>query len=145
VKATTLPHSTSFEVSNLAQLDERPVPMLVVRQVALMRAADGTTLPNLVDNIRLMIRNQDPGTAQSFDDSLIEAGYLDIHRREYDGSSFVLRMDRYFRVEGAFPRIRSDDVRPGVRACSYTVELAACLPFEINADHVWQAILGGKR
>jgi hypothetical protein len=140
VKTTASAHPTSFEVSNLVQLDERPLPMLLVRQVVLRPAAAGRTLPALVDEVRQIIRGQDAGTLQAFDDALMDAGYLDAHRREYEANSYVVRADHYFRVEGAFPRVRADDVRPGVRACSYSVEVAACLPFEIGADQAWRAI-----
>jgi hypothetical protein len=142
VKSTASLHPISFEVANLVQLDERSAPILLLRQSVLVQAAAGRTLPALVEEVRSIIRNQDAAALHAFEESLMDAGYLDAHRQHYIDAAYALRASRYFRVEGAFPRIRSDDVRPGVRSCSYSVEVAACLPFEISVEKARRIIQG---
>ena len=141
VKATASVNSTSFEVANLAQLDERLLPCLMVRYIALSRPnGRGETLPELVDAVAAAVTATDPAASLRFADSLLEVGYLDAHRPEYEEERFAVFSDRLFRVQGGFPRILADDVRPGVSACSYTVQLSACLPFLIdgkNARHIF--------
>lgn len=144
VKATASIHPVRFEVSNLAQLDDRSLPALILRHVALTRTpGSGETLPNLVDTLRHIIERTDSAAVQRFSDSLLEVGYLDAQRSEYDGEGYAVHAERSFEVRGDFPRILSSDVRPGIGACSYSVELAACLPFLIDEAQADRAIHGG--
>ncbi len=134
VKATASPGSASFEVSNLVQLDERPLPCLVVRHVALTRAeGQGETLPDMIDAISCAMSASDPSAGIRFSDSLLEIGYLRAHRANYGKEGFAMHSDRQFLVRGNFPRIRADELYAGVTACSYSVSLTACLPFLIDA------------
>ena len=134
VKATASPGSTSFEVANLVQLDERHLPCLVVRHIALVRAEGrGETLPSTIDGISGEISASDPSAAIRFSDSLLEMGYSHAHRAEYGKEGFTVHSDRQFLVRDDFPRIRTEELRAGVTACSYSVGLTACLPFLIDA------------
>jgi hypothetical protein len=144
VKATASVHPVGFEVSNLAQLDDRSFPSLILRHVVLVRThGSGVTLPDLVDTLRQTVERTDPAAAQRFSDSLMEIGYLDIHRGEYDSDGFVVHAERNFEVKEGFPRILASDVRPGITACSYSVELTACLPFLIEVAQAARVIHGG--
>jgi hypothetical protein len=143
VKATLSVHAVSFEVSNLAQLDDRSLPCLMLRHLALTRTqGTGGTLPDLIDAIRRAIAGTDPSASQRFSDSLLEVGYLDAHRAECADDSYAVHLERQFQVKGDFPRILSGDVRSGVSACSYSVQLSACLPFLIDEAEVNQIIQG---
>ena len=134
VKATASPGSASFEVSNLVQLDERHLPCLLVRHFALSRAEGrGETLPDMIDGISGAISASDPSAAIRFSDSLLEMGYSQAHRADYGKEGFAVHSDRQFVVREDFPRIRTEEVRAGVTACSYSVYLPACLPFLIDA------------
>ena len=144
VKATLAVHPTSFEVSNLAQLDERPLPHLILRHIALICSADiGETLADIVEDIQKMLAPSDLNAYQHFSDSLLEVGYLPAHRSLYDQDRYRVASDRKFRVADAFPRILTDDVRPGVLTCSYVVELSACLPYQMD-DPAAEAIIHGE-
>ena len=143
VKATASPGATSFEVSNLMQLDERPLPCLLVRHLALVKTeSQGQTLPAMIGDITAAISKADTAAAIRFSDSLLEVGYSEAHRADYGRDGFVVHSDRQFRVEGDFPRIHADEVRSGVTACSYSVHLAACLPFLIHAAEGCRIIHG---
>lgn len=143
VKATASIHAVSFNVSNLAQLDGRSLPALILRHVALTRAPGSSeTLPNLVDSLRQTIAATDPAAAKRFSDSLLEVGYLDAQRSDYDNDAYFVHAQRNFEVRGDFPRILSTDLCSGIVTCSYSVELAACLPFLIDETQADQVIHG---
>ena len=134
VKATASPGSAFFEVSNVAQLDERHLPCLVVRHIALVRAEGrGEMLPDMIDGISGEISASDPSAAIRFSDSLLEMGYSQAHRADYGKEGLTVHSDRQFLVRDGFPRIFADELRAGVAACSYSVSLTACLPFLIDA------------
>jgi hypothetical protein len=145
VKATLSVHAVSFEVSNLAQLDDRSLPFLLLRHLALTRThGTGGTLPDMIDAIRRAIVDTDRSAFQQFSDSLLEVGYLDAHRAEYADDSYGVHLERQFLVAGDFPRILSGDVRSGVSACSYAVQLSACLPFLIGEAEANRIIHGAS-
>lgn len=143
VKATASPDATSFEVANLIQLDERRLPCLLVWHLALVRTElRGQTLPDMINEIAEMISKSDAAAAIRFSDSLLEVGYSEAHRADYGREGFEVHSDKLFRVEGEFPRIYADEVRSGVAACSYSVHLAACLPFIMHAVEACRLIHG---
>ena len=143
VKATASPGSVSFEVSNLVQLDERDLPCLVIRHIALVRAEGrGETLPDMIDGISAEISASDPSASIRFSDSLLEMGYSQAHRVDYGKEGFAVHSDRQFLVRDDFPRIRAEELRAGVTACSYSVNLTACLPFLIDAAEACRMMHG---
>ena len=143
VKATAAAHPISFDVANLAQLDDRSLPALILRHVTLLRAPDsGETLPSLVDSLQQTIEATDPAAAQRFSDSLLEVGYLDAQRGDYENEAYSVHAQHNFEVRGDFPRILSSDLHAGIAACSYSVELAACLPFLIDETRADRALHG---
>jgi hypothetical protein len=145
VKATASLGSTSFEVSNLLQLDERPLAHLIVRHFTLKRVeGHGETLSDLIDEITRLIVALDPSSASRFADALLEVGYSHAHRSEYEKDGFSIHTDRQFHVRGDFPRILTDEVRAGISACSYSVQLSACLPFLIDPTSSREIIYGAR-
>ena len=134
IKATASAGSSSFEVSNLAQLDERFLPCLIVRHLTLVHVeGHGETLPDLVDRVAETLDLSDLSASRRFTDSLLEVGYSQAHRSNYGTAGFSVLSDRQFRVHADFPRILADEVRGGISACSYSIQLSACLPFTIDA------------
>lgn len=145
IKATASPGSISFEVSNLVQLDERHLSCLIVRHFTVARIEGrGETLPDLIDGISTAVAAEDPSAALRFADSLLEVGYSRAHRTDYVTTGFTVLSDRQFRVLGEFPRIHADEVRPGISACSYSVQLSACHPFLIDAISARQIVHGTR-
>ncbi len=142
VKATVSANPVSFEVSNLAQLDERVLPSLILRHLTLARTMTGETLPKLVDMVGMTIAATDPAALLCFTDSLLEIGYLEAHRAEYENERYKVHSDRHFLVQAGFPRILADELRTGITACSYSVQISACMPFLIDALTARQIVHG---
>ena len=142
VKATVSANPVSFDVSNLAQLDERVLPPLILRHLTLARTMTGETLPELVDAVGMTIAATDPAALLLFSDSLLEVGYLEAHRTEYENERYKVHSDRHFLVQAGFPRVLADELRTGITACSYSVQISACMPFLIDAPTARQIVHG---
>jgi hypothetical protein len=133
VKASTARDPSSFQVSNLDQLDAGTLDALLVHHVAVEAdAAAGDTLPEMVDKARASLIASDPAAASDLDRSLMEVGYLDIHADSYVRIFRVAEV-RWLRVAEAFPRLTRASVPAGVGAVSYSVTLDSCIPYMIDA------------
>jgi hypothetical protein len=137
VKATVSSNPNSIDISNLAQLENRTLPSLILRHLTLTRRSTGETLPEIVDSIETLLAATDPSASLRFGDSLLEVGYLETHRTEYNNQRYAIHQDRQFLVQNDFPRVLADDLRTGVTACSYSIHISACLPYII--DSFWAA------
>lgn len=134
IKATAAAAASTFQVTNLAQLDDVPSGSLVLAHYRLAESADGQSLPQLVEVVRQRLRHTRPEAVPELDHRLMDAGYIDTHARLYDGRLLSVRAVRFFSVGGNFPRLRPSTVPHGVVAASYNVDLLACLPHEIDLN-----------
>lgn len=135
VKSATVRHPTSFQVSNLEQLDLGSAHRLFVVHLLLLNDPDdGTTLPDVVARVRKLLDLNDPGAASEFDACLIEGGYLEIHAEGYRERRLTEHERRWFEVEPRFPRLTPSLIADGILAARYTVSLARISEFEVPAD-----------
>jgi hypothetical protein len=133
VKSTTFLPPTSFHASRLTQLDETLANPLVLAHCAWNTAAlVGTALPDLIERLRIQLASSDAAALSRFNDSLLRAGYLDLHAAAYRQPLYELVAIRLFSVRAGFPRLRLTDMPPGIVECSYEVDLLACNPFSIT-------------
>lgn len=143
VKATTGNSSSAIQISNELQLDDTDCGSLFLLHFWL-RAQEGTgyTLPGLVDEITGMLTGV---VAQDFADLLVRSGYHDVHRSLYDGVGYAERHRRYYAVEGSFPRIKSQDLRPGASKVAYRIDVAGFESFQRPEADVIGALMGTER
>lgn len=134
IKATAAAAASTFHVSHLVQLDDVPSGTLVLTHYRLAEAANGRTLPGLVELIRQHLRQSFPDGIAELDQRLMDAGYIDAHARLYEGRQLSVRAVRFFRVSDGFPRLRPSSVPHGVVDASYAVDLLACFPYEIDTN-----------
>ena len=133
VKASASRNPQSFQVSNLDQLDAGPLELLLVHHLTLDdRAVSGWTLSGIVAELRVILAEDDPAAASDFDEALIEAGYLDLHRDAYDETRYALLNAAWFDVEGAFPRLTRATTPSGVGKAKYSVILQSCAPHALD-------------
>ena len=146
VKSTTSRNPASFKVASLEQLDAGSLSCLIVHYSALsIDEGSGLCLPDFIAGLRQTIGATDPGAVSQFDASLIEAGYLDAHAEAYRERAFVVHKESWFEVGPGFPSLAPATVPPGVLAARYTISLAACAPFEINAKTAREKLKTGLR
>jgi hypothetical protein len=127
IKATSRQAPELIEIANADQLDDSRGQILLAH-VRLRPDPSGTTLPELVSEIRSLIVHEAGDRAAALDHLLMAAGYVDAQADLYT-RAFTWERTDFFRVDGDFPRIRRSDLRPGIRSSSYAIELRACAPY----------------
>lgn len=105
--------------------------------------AEGETLPEVVRTIREKLESEDHTACSQFDNSLIQAGYLDSQSHLYEERRLQELSEKVFEVRDGFPRLRPGDVPSGILDCRYTVELSSCSDFEVRGDQLDQMFSGG--
>jgi hypothetical protein len=88
------------------------------------------TLPELAGDLRSRLADE-AGALETFNERLLDAGYLDTHAPRYEGRRFSLRRELTFRIERGFPRLVERDLPEGVGDVSYALSLAACREFSV--------------
>ena len=145
VKSTTITPPVSVNIVNITQLDETLVELLLLCHTSLvLDGRNGESLPKLVDRLRTTIRGQDVSALYGFNAKLIEAGYLDSHRKLYADTRYRHRKTTVFKVNEGFPRITAEDLRGGISECSYSILLAACTPYEVEVSEAIGALLNER-
>lgn len=134
IKATATATASTFHVTHLAQLDDFASGTLVLAHYRLSDAANGRSLPGLVELLREHLRQSFPDGIAELDQRLMDAGYIDAHARLYGGRRLSVRAVRFFRVSEGFPRLRPSSVPHGVVDASYAVDLLACYPYELDMN-----------
>lgn len=136
VKSSLAKRHSRLSIANEKQLDETPFRELFLAHTRLDDgSAQGETLPDLVKSCRDRL-GQDPYAARQFDDSLLEAGYLDVHAPIYADRSWLISSLRFFKVTGEFPRLTEINLPPGVGDIRYTIIADDLALYECERDKV---------
>lgn len=141
VKVTTGQNPQGFIVANERELDVTGAGTLVVAHLSLDERLGGTgsSLSDLVDDIRQRLAGH-PLALAAFNAKLARVGYLDIHRDKYPEPHYEPRALKHLHIRDDFPRITEKDLRKGVGAVRYTVSLAACEGYDMDASDVHKLI-----
>jgi hypothetical protein len=141
VKVTTGQNPQGFIVANERELDPTATGILVVAHLSLDERLGGTgsSINYLVDDLRQRLAGH-PMALSAFNAKLARVGYLDVHRDMYTEPHYEPRALTHLRVRSEFPRVTEADLRPGVGAVRYTVSLAACEGYEMDAADVHRLI-----
>jgi Putative PD-(D/E)XK family member, (DUF4420) len=136
VKTSLAKRHSRLSISNEKQLDESPFRKLFLAHVRLDDGStNGESLPSLVNRCRDRFC-EDPFAARKFDNSLLDAGYLDAHALLYEGRSWQVSSLRFFHVHGDFPRLTEASLPAGVGDIRYSI-IADDLPqYETTRDQV---------
>lgn len=142
VKTTSSNTPHAFHVSNIKQLDSPGQGQLFVFFVMVEESEAGdASLPDVIDSLRDRL----DGTAiDAFEDSLVEAGYLESQREIYSSPRYSLRCERFFRVDESFPRLHEVSLPTGVEDVRYQVAIAACTAFEVFPSEALDTVLGPR-
>lgn len=127
VKTTSRQAPEVIEITSISQLDDSRGPILL-GHLRLRPDAHGSTLPQLVREIRTTILERAAERIGDYHDLLMAAGYVEAQADLYR-SAYTRDHVEYFKVEGDFPRIMRSELRSGIRNCSYSIELDACRRF----------------
>ena len=140
VKSRFRKGNTRIRISSETQL-ECPAGDLFLAVYSLdTDGTSGQSLSVLVDALRVVVA--DSGVALTrFDDLLIQAGYLDIHKTCYEEPQYTASLSLYS-VQAGFPRILPTDLLAGVNHVSYDIELSNCAQFAVGSERL-VTLVGG--
>ncbi|MFQ3671381.1 MAG: PD-(D/E)XK motif protein [Verrucomicrobiia bacterium] len=137
VKTTPAKQPQAVRITSERQLDDTGIAALFLhvvvvdeREVEGEVTGVGESLPGIVMRLRELLR-EDSQAAETFDDRLLETGYLERDAPRYTGRRFTVRKELTFHVGAGFPRIVEGQLAPGVGDVSYSLSLAACEPFSL--------------
>lgn len=124
-------------ISSEAQLDEADRNALYLVAYRIERNdATGTTLPELIKQVALMLNEQQRAR---FTASLTCLGYAEEDDALYS-KRYSLKERKTYKVKDGFPRILRADLPQGVMDISYSLALQACDNFVVEFDEIPQAI-----
>ena len=80
-----------------------------------------------------------------FENKLIYYGYFDIDVNAYKERRYQIRKEKYYLVQGEFPRIKKDDLLLGVSDVKYLITLAVPIENNVEESNVINTILSYER
>lgn len=120
VKATVSATGFPAKIGSLEQLDDSIRQPLFLAGVRLRQTADGYSLPESVDGLRVMISG-DAEAERIFLERLIAVGFFDIHADHYV-RRFALIGIRIMQVGEEFPRLTTSNIRIGITRAIYEID-----------------------
>lgn len=131
VKSSAANEPQVVPVHGERQLDDAELAALVLVHQSLEVLRDaGESLPHIVADLRrLGAGHPEAGT---FEDRLLQSGYLDIHEPLYRRTGYAIRRTSFFHVEQGFPRITERDLVDGIGAVRYSLAIDACRDYEVS-------------
>lgn len=146
VKTTTAKQPQDVRITSERQLDDTGtlalflfVAVLDEREVEPDKPAPGETLPASIAALREALGSAN-SVRDTFDDRLLDAGYLDADAPRFEARRYAPRSSYCFQVVDGFPRLLEANLPIGVGDVSYALSLAACAPFSVPISTIFSAI-----
>jgi hypothetical protein len=141
VKATTMKQEQRLHINSERQLDWTAGPRLFLVHVSLAEGpSEGTSIPGLVFLVREALVGR--AGADSFENALLQVGYVDGDQHLYSQLLYSVREDNAFEVQDGFPCIVERSVPKGVGELSYSVGVGSCAPFGVAWTEVVARVEG---
>lgn len=140
IKTTATQAPYMAHINSEYQLDDHDVNgRLFLRMYAFRKDTNGgQRLPELINILRGLIKD-DPSASRTFEDKIAKAGYLDV-AEDYYQEGYTLRDTYSFEVKEGFPRIVKKNVPNGVYDLEYSVSVAQCMDYAIEANDLLKGI-----
>ena len=140
VKTTTTNRPQKVLINGERQLDDTLVDNLFLFHCSVdISNASGVTLPDMIADIRSLLTNAFMARSL-FEEKLYHTGYQDKDVEHYSNAHYLIRSDKFYKIEGAFPRICENKLRPGVGEVHYSVVLAACGEYIVSNTYAFSII-----
>lgn len=141
VKTTHGNNHQKIHVSNERQLDTTNIKNLFLFHLSLeTKLHSGETLNDIIDSI-ILILTSELALLNQFKSKLLEAGYFNNHRINYETTGYFIRSELFYKIEGTFPRIEERDIRNGVGDVKYTIITSQCSDYIKTEEYVLQTIV----
>ncbi|MFZ5593734.1 MAG: PD-(D/E)XK motif protein [Pseudomonadota bacterium] len=133
VKSTVSPSSFPATVGSLDQLDDSLIRPLFLAGVRLALTASGRTLPEQVNELRDLMR-QELAALGAFDSRLLHAGFLDAPAEHYT-RRFSRAGGKILHVSDGFPRLTRANVAIEIRRAHYEIDLDLVSTRDVGIEH----------
>lgn len=141
VKSSAANDANRIQVSNTRQLDDTGLKSLFLHHYALdRRKSSGETLPQLINILTELIKEQDTALPVLFDELLIAAGYLHAHHALYSEAGYALRYENTYLVDENFPRILEASLPCGLSDVKFIVDLASISGQRTDKEEIFKAL-----
>jgi len=138
VKSTAAVDATKVNITNIRQLDETGLDLLLLNRILLdARQGVDNTLPALIDSLRLSISDRAPEVALEFEEKILQAKYRNEHAAHYANRSYTERSLDFYEVREGFPRLLKDKLPTGITNATYEITLESCKSFEISSTQAF--------
>jgi Putative PD-(D/E)XK family member, (DUF4420) len=133
VKSTLSHDGFPATIMSLEQLDDSKRQPLFLFGCRFALAADGLTLCDRINALRLLLES-DPAAAARFENALLLAGFIDAHAEHYT-RRLTVSDSRFIRVNESFPRLVAASVPAAIRRVRYEMDLDAtgAPPFSVES------------
>ncbi len=132
VKTTATNNPQLLKINGERQLDDTMIEQLFLFHCSVETSKlSGESLPDKIKSIRNLL-SSDLAALSLFNSKLFEAGYLDAQETKYLEQHYKLRKECFYRVKGDFPRIRENELRPGVGNVQYGITISDCEPYIVS-------------
>lgn len=140
IKTTSKQAPYMAHINSEYQLDDHDVNRnLFLRMYALRKDTNGgQRLPELVNILRGLIKDA-PSASRTFEEKIAKAGYLDA-AEDYYQEGYTVRDTYSFEIKEGFPRIVRKNLPTGVYNLEYSVSIAQCMDYAIEAKDLLRRI-----
>lgn len=136
VKTTSANNPQLLKINGERQLDDTMIEQLFLFHCSVETSKlSGETLPEKIKSIRSIL-SSDLAALSLFNSKLFEAGYLDSQETKYLEQHYKLRKECFYCVKDNFPRIRENELRPGVGNVQYGITISDCEPYIVSESFV---------
>jgi len=133
VKTNASGNLQQIQVNNLRQLDDTDIDTLLLFYLSLEKQlTQSESLPDLIFKIRHHLKAKAALSLDTFDDKLIDTGYLQVHTKRYENIRYSVKNKYYYRIMDEFPRLTRSMVQAGVDNVRYTISIDACQEFIVD-------------
>lgn len=132
VKSYRTSKGAIIHVSSLSQLHSEKEPLFLV-SYGLTHSDDGLSIEHIAQEIKELLYNEAPDVIDTFDNKLIEYGYIPEIIRE-PLYQFIVDKRRAFLVSDEFPKIFPSDVKSQIVSVNYSIDLSRCAEYEVMSD-----------
>ena len=141
VKSTAAVDVTTVNITNIRQLDDTGLKMLLLNRVLLdARQGKESTLPDLIKYLRVEIVNNVPEIELDFEEKILKTKYRQEHAEHYSNRTYAERALEFYEVREGFPRLLEKDLPTGVTKSSYEITLEHCKPFEKTSEETFELL-----
>lgn len=134
IKTTITKEPKRVVISNEKQLDDNGIEHLFLGVFILKENDSGKSLPEYVDEIRTLLRQDSQSANVLFEVYLKHAKYMERDRSHYETYKITNQEMKLYKISNGFPRIIN--LEDGVGDISYSITLSSCNDFLVNKEEL---------